>query len=60
MDLTEEQSRLLKAYLKEQEKAKKKKSVDKDEDEEDGVSEAKKAKLEQMPAPAMNILFEAR
>ena len=45
----------MKAHLKEQEKAKKKKSVDKDEDEEDGVSETKKAKLEQMPASAMNM-----
>ena len=57
LDLTEEQSRLLKAHLKEQEKAKKKKSVDKDEDEEDGVSEAKKAKMEQMPAQAMNMTW---
>ena len=55
LDLTEEQSKLLKAHLKEQEKAKKKKSADKDEDEEDGVSETKRAKMEQMPATAVNM-----
>ena len=57
LDLTEEQGKLLKAHLKEQEKAKKKKSVDKDEEDEDGVPEPKKAKLEQMQAPAMNMAW---